>query len=195
MAKKPIKTKEYKQLITYLENDKSIRLTQKNKYFKIFTFLYYTGCRINEVCKLKTEDIQNILKHQKARILMTKTKRFKGSEFRTIHFSPAAVAEIKKHFSDCLKHPDSYCIRSWNNKDRQTNITALTNYINRYIKKALNDDDYGTHSFRRGLITEMIIEKEVVPEVVQKFIGHRNYSTTSLYAKATDEDVKANLIR
>lgn len=195
MAKKAIKKQEFETLMEYLKNDTKIQHNQKNKYLKIFTFLYYTGCRINEVCKLKTEDIQSILETKKARVVTSKTKRFKGQEFRIVNFSDKAVEEIKKYFSDCLTHPKAYCIRSWNNRDKQTNVTALTNYINSYIKKALNSKDYGTHSFRRGIITEMIIDNGVPPEVAQRFIGHKNYATTSLYVKATEQDVINNLAR
>ena len=51
------------------------------------------------------------------------------------------------------------------------------------------------HSFRRGLVTEMILDEGINPEVVQKFIGHKNYSTTTQYVKVTDEDIQKNLIR
>jgi len=195
MSKKAIKTKEYKKLLEYMENDHDLREATKEKYLKAFTFLYYTGCRINEVLKLKGEDIESIIKTQKVKLLMSKTKRFRGQEFRTIEFSPKAVKQIKKVFEPCLNHLDGYCLNAWNNKNKSLNIVSFTNALNRYIKKALDDTEYGTHSFRRGILTEMIIDNNVVPEVAQLFIGHRNYSTTSGYIKATQQDVRNSLVR
>lgn len=195
MSKKAIKTKEYKRIIEYMNNDKGLRETTKNKYLKAFTFLYFTGCRINEVCKLKGEDIRTIIKDKKVKLLMSKTARFKGQEFRTIEFSDKAVNQIKLYFSDCLQHPDGYCLRAWNNQYKSLNIISFTNALNSYIKKALGDADYGTHSFRRGILTEMIVDNNVVPEVAQLFIGHKNYSTTAQYVKATQQDVRNSLVR
>lgn len=194
-ANKAIKKAQYEKILNYMENDKTTRLTTLNKYRKIFTFLFYTGCRINEVCKLKTEDIQNILTHSKARILTDKTKRFKGQEFRTIHFSPLAVAAIKEDFKDILHNPDSYCIRAYNNKDKEINISRLTNNINKYLETIFGNKDYTTHSFRRGMITEMILDENVKPEIVQAYIGHKNYATTARYIKVEESDIQNALIR
>lgn len=194
-ANKAIKKQEYKQILDYMENDKDTRLTTLNKYRKIFTFLFYTGCRINEVLKLKTEDIQSILDYGKARIITSKTERYAGQEFRVVHFSPLAISEIRKEFNDILKHPNAYCIRAYNNKDKEMNKIGLTNQLNRYLEKIFGNKDFTTHSFRRGLIREMIIDNNVNGKIVQKFIGHKNLSTTNEYLKVTDEDIQNSLIR
>ena len=93
---KALKEKEFNILMEFMQNDKDTRLTTLNKYRKIFTFLYYTGCRINEVLKIKTEDIQNILQHGEARILTTKTERYVGQEFRTVYFSVQQLQQLEK---------------------------------------------------------------------------------------------------
>lgn len=190
-----LKEKEFLQLMEFMKNDKDTRLSTLNKYKKIFTFLFYTGCRINEVLKLKTEDIQNILQHGEARILTTKTGRFKGQEFRTVYFSTTAIETIKEVFCDVLHNKESYCIRAWNNKDKEMNPIGLANQINKYLEKVFGHKDFTTHSFRRGIITEMILDKDIKPEIVQAFIGHKNYATTTRYVKPSCEDIKANLVR
>lgn len=192
---KALKQKEFDILMDFMENDKDSRLTTLNKYRKIFTFLYYTGCRINEVLKIKTEDIQNILQHGEARILTTKTERYVGQEFRTVYFSVTAIAAIRKEFSDILHHPDAYCIRAYNNKDKEMNVIGLTNQLNKYLVKVFGHKDFTTHSFRRGIITEMILDKNIKPEIVQAFIGHRNYTTTTRYVKPSNDDIRNSLIR
>lgn len=194
-ANRALKEKEFLQLMEFMNKDKDTRLSTLNKYKKIFTFLFYTGCRINEVLKLKTEDIQNILQHGEARILTTKTGRFKGQEFRTVYFSTTAIETIKEVFCDVLHNKESYCIRAWNNKDKEMNPIGLANQINKYLEKVFGHKDFTTHSFRRGIITEMILDKDIKPEIVQAFIGHKNYATTTRYVKPSCEDIKANLVR
>lgn len=192
---KALKQTEFDILMDFMGKDKDSRLTTLNKYRKIFTFLYYTGCRINEVLKIKTEDIQNILQHGKARILTTKTKKYPGQEFRSVYFSVTAIAAIRKEFNDILHHPDAYCIRAYNNKYKEMNIIGLTNQLNKYLEKVFNHKDFTTHSFRRGIITEMILDKNVKPEIVQAFIGHKNYNTTTKYVKPSNDDIRNSLTR
>ncbi|MDK2062755.1 site-specific integrase [Aliarcobacter butzleri] len=194
-ANRALKEKDFLQLMEFIKNDKDTRLSTLNKYKKIFTFLFYTGCRINEVLKLKTEDIQNILEHGEARILTTKTGRFKGQEFRTVYFSTTAIATIKEIFADILHNKNSYCIRAWNNKDKEMNPIGLANQINKYLEKVFGHKDFTTHSFRRGIITEMILDKDIKPEIVQAFIGHKNYATTTRYVKPSVDDIKNSLTR
>ncbi len=190
-----LKEKEFLQLMEFMKNDKDTRLSTLNKYKKIFTFLFYTGCRINEVLKLKTEDIQSILNTGEARVVTSKTERYKGQEFRTVYFSPTAIATIKEVFADILHNKESYCIRAWNNKDKEMNPIGLTNQINKYLEKVFGHKDFTTHSFRRGIITEMILDKDIKPEIVQAFIGHKNYSTTTRYVKPSVDDIKNSLTR
>ena len=190
-----LKEKEFLQLMEFMKNDKDTRLSTLNKYKKIFTFLFYTGCRINEVLKLKTEDIENILQHGEARIMTTKTERYKGQDFRTVYFSTTATTTIREVFADILHNKESYCIRAWNNKDKEMNVIGLTNQLNKYLVKVFGHKDFTTHSFRRGIITEMILDKDIKPEIVQAFIGHKNYATTTRYVKPSCEDIKANLVR
>jgi len=192
---KALKENEFNILMDYIQNDKDTRFTTLNKYRKIFTFLYFTGCRINEVLKIKTEDIENILRHGEARILTTKTGRFKGQEFRTVYFSITAINAIRKEFSDILHHPDAYCIRAYNNKDKEMNVIGLTNQLNKYLVKVFNHKEFTTHSFRRGIITEMILDKDIKPEIVQAFIGHKNYSTTTRYVKPSSDYNRNSLTR
>ena len=46
-ANRALKEKEFLQLMEFMNKDKDTRLSTLNKYKKIFTFLFYTGCRIN----------------------------------------------------------------------------------------------------------------------------------------------------
>ncbi len=73
MAKNPIKKQQYDKIINHLESDTTLREKTKDKYLKIFTFLYYTGARINEATKIKGNDIKQIIEKGKLRLLTSKT--------------------------------------------------------------------------------------------------------------------------
>ena len=190
-----IREKEDKKIINYLEKDTSMRENKKSKYKMIFTFMYFTGCRINEVCKIKTEQIREILETKQTKILTTKTKRFKDGGLRVVPFSDVGRAEIKKAFADVLEQKEGYCIRAWNDSKREVNVISLANQINKYLREIFKCNDYTTHSFRGGIITEMMIEHGVDAQIVQTFIGHKDINTTRKYVRIYPEDTVKHLIR
>lgn len=194
MAKNPIKEKQYKEIMAHLDQS-TLRDATKDKYKKIFTFLYYTGARINEVTRIRGQDIQSIIKDGKLKLLTPKTKRYKGGAFRDIPFSQDARKDIAEVFKDSLEHLDGYCIRSWNYKEKQVNIISLTTQLNKFLATIFGKSNYTTHSFRAGLLTEMALDNNIPLSIVQAFAGHKKPTTTMQYIKPSFEDIQASLTR
>lgn len=195
MAKNALKTADYKKLMNFLDHDQEITDKKRAKFKKIFTFLYYSGARINEVLKLKGKDIKDILTKKEARLITTKTAKYKDGGFRDVPFSNDAVQEIKEAFDDDLNHPDGYCLCPHNQRKRQLNLYTTVGEISKYLGKVFGEGKFTSHSFRAGIITEMIIDNDVNSKVVQTFIGHKSEATTMIYVKPTKNDVRANLVR
>ncbi len=113
MAKNPIKTKQYKQIMTHLK-DANLRETTKDKYKKIFTFLYYTGARINEVTTIKGQTIQEIVSTGIGRFLSLKRHK----KFKITRSTPRARAEIKELITSGLITIEKNTIKTENTKAR-----------------------------------------------------------------------------
>ena len=88
---------------------------------------------------------------------------------------------------------NNYCITSWSNPQKTFHEVSLIQLVNKYMKSILGDN-FTSHSFRQGLITEMG-SQNINPRVIQSYIGHRNVSTTLNYIKPTENDVKNSLVR
>lgn len=60
--------------------------------------------------------------------------------------------------------------------------------------KEILGNGFSSHSFRQGLITEMV-NKSINIKIISQFVRHKNVSTTMGYIRPTDEQIVSNLIR
>ncbi|QSZ41222.1 tyrosine-type recombinase/integrase [Sulfurimonas aquatica] len=187
-VKKSVTEKEYKKLMAFVRGDEDIKEFNQKRFFKIFCILYYSGLRVNEITQIRYSHIQEIIQTSETIIISHKTKRE-----RILYFSDTAIKELKKYFIYEESEINNYCITSWGNPQKHFHEVSLIQLVNKYMKSVLGDN-YTSHSFRQGLITEMG-SKSVNPRVIQSFIGHMNVSTTLGYIKPTDSDIKASLVR
>ena len=187
-VKKSITAKEYKKLMSFVRGDEDIKTFNQKRFLKIFSLLYYSGMRVNEITQIKYSHIAEIVNTGETIIISHKTKRE-----RILYFSDSAVKELKKYFTYEQSELNNYCITSWGNPKKSFHEVSLIQLVNKYMKNILGNN-YTSHSFRQGLITEMG-SKSVNPKVIQFFIGHQNVSTTLGYIKPTENDIKSSLVR
>lgn len=181
-----IKTDDYNQIVNHIKTTNNLRASSKVAMLKIFSFLHHSGARVNEALKLEIADIRTAIAFGEMKIYTSKTKKF-----RTIQFTNRARDEFKILFENELK------FRSDDEKIFVFSIKSMTERLNTVIKEALHQRCGGTHGFRRGIITEMLIDKKIDSRVVQDFIGHTNIATTLTYYKPNKGDVATalNLVR
>ena len=187
-VKKSVTAKEFKKLMAFVRGDEDIKSFNQKRFLKIFSLLYYSGLRVNEITQIKYSHIEEIVRTGETIVVSHKTKRE-----RVLYFSESAIKDIKKYFIYEKSELNNYCITSWGNPQKTFHEVSLIQLVNKYMKNILGDN-YTSHSFRQGLITEMG-SKSVNPKIIQSFIGHRNISTTLGYIKPTEEDIKLSLVR
>lgn len=187
-VKKSITEKEYKKLMAYARGDEDIKEFNQKRFFKIFSLLYYSGLRVNEITQIKCSNIEEIMKSGETVVISHKTKME-----RVLYFSESAIKEIKKYFIYEECELDDFCISSWGNPKKTFHEISLIQLVNKYMKQILGAG-FTSHSFRQGLITEMG-SRSVNPKIIQSFIGHKNINTTLGYIKPTEDDIKRALVR
>jgi len=187
-VKKSVTAKEYKKLMAFVRGDEEIKSFSQKRFLKIFSLLYYSGLRVNEITQIKYSHIEEIVNTGETIVVSHKTKRE-----RVLYFSDSAIKELKKYFTYKESELNNFCITSWGNPQKTFHEVSLIQLVNKYMKNILGEN-YTSHSFRQGLITEMG-SKSVNPKIIQSFIGHRNISTTLGYIKPTEEDIKLSLVR
>jgi site-specific recombinase XerD len=179
-VRKPLFKKEYERLINATHKSLSIRASTRVKLANAFILLYFTGCRISEISKLKKEDIEQIILTNEHSL----SNDSKTGKPRLISFDSNRVqadALKKMQFLD-----DGYLFAK-NNSQKPMTVSSLTTQINTFMKRVLGEL-YSTHSFRGGYIT--IAHKQGFSlEHIREDIGHKNISTTARYVTVTSEDI------
>ena len=188
--KESIGEAEYKRLMNFTKGDEDVKKFTRERFLKIYTLLYYTGMRLNEVSQLRVSDLKSIINEKEVKIVTHKQKME-----RKLFFSDDAIKSIKKNFrDDLILKDDARLIRKQNNPYATLSPTNLIETVNKHIQKALGDKSFTSHSFRQGLITEYA-SKGVNTRIIQEFIGHRDTKTTMRYIRPTGNDIRETLVR
>jgi integrase/recombinase XerD len=174
--------------MNHLRGDNSLKEFNRIRFLRIFSLLYYSGCRLNELPQLTVKQIKHILEKNETTIISHKVKAE-----RILYFSDSAVKELSKYFILENQDENNLVITSWNKPKQQLHSISLIQTVNKYIQSVLGDQ-YSSHSFRSGIITDMAT-KSVNPKIIQSYIGHRNISTTLSYVKPSEADIKNALVR
>lgn len=178
-------------LLAYVRHNPKMRANTKENYLKIFTLLYYSGARLNELTQLTNRDILNLIKTKELIIKAHKTKTE-----RKILFTDSGIKEISKLFKEfnIENEPDQYkIIRVKGMPYGSPSPIAFIQQTNKVIQSVLGKR-YTSHSFRQGLITELGA-KSVNPKIIKEFMGHKDIKTTMRYIKPSEADIRDSLLR
>ena len=181
---------EYKKLMSFVRGNENLRENTKLNLLRTFTFLFFTGLRLNEVQELKIIDIKNLIQYGNVKINISKT-----SSERKLYLTNTFQKQLVKIFDLRNENDDNRIITKGANKNKKTSINNIVfiQQVNKIIKEILGTG-FSSHSFRQGLITEMG-SKSINLKIISQFVGHKNISTTMGYMKPTDEQILNNLIR
>jgi len=183
---KPILEKEYKQLIIYTNGLNTYQST-KNKWIKTIEILWITGLRVSELLDIKVKDIKEAIEKSELRVYISKQ-----NIIRHIPLSKKSVSILKRLIENDTD--DAYVFHKRNCKQSKLNSISFTFEFNKYLQTVLNSKDYSSHSFRKGLITQMSM-KGINPKITQTLIGHKSVTTTLNYYRPTIDDVRECLVR
>jgi len=183
---KPILEKQYKILKSYINGLDTFQTT-KTKWIRSLELLYMSGMRVSEILDIRVKDIKDGCENGELSIFVNKQQII-----RHIPLSEKSVRVLKNLISD-ESDMDAYFIHRRNSIRSKLNANGFTKEINDLIQMVL-DDNYSSHSFRKGIITEMGVSG-INPKIIQHFIAHKNVSTTLNYIKPTAEDIRNALLR
>jgi len=186
--RKPIGENEYRKLMSHLRGDESLKEFNKIRFLRIFSLLYFSGCRLNELPQLTIKQIKQIFEKSEIILVSHKVKAE-----RIIYFSDTAIKELKKYFILEDQDENNLVLTSWGKPKQQLHHISLIQTVNKYIQSVLGKE-YSSHSFRSGIITEMALS-QINPKIIQSFIGHKNIGTTLGYVKPSELQIKNALVR
>ncbi|UUV20010.1 tyrosine-type recombinase/integrase (plasmid) [Fusobacteria bacterium ZRK30] len=161
--------------------------SEDKRALAIFSFLYDSGARISEALQIKVEDL--VRDHQG----LEATIQRKGGGTRDVDFSNHAI----KYLEDYLKETG----RSLNSigpifTNKRTGEGLIDKTIHKIIKKyarltGLPTSKFFCHSFRKSYARNLYDNGDGLDITeVQGALGHKRISTTQLYLRKSNSDIR-----
>ena len=161
----------------------------------LLPFMFATACRAQELCDLKTKDIE-FMENSRARI----TLHGKGSKNRKITVSPEVAQILSRYmrYRRIIDVPDAYVFVTQNSP--QMSVSCLESIYKKYVRLAreyypnlFQEKSYPPHSMRHSTAISMLAAG-VPLSVIKVFLGHEHISTTEIYARITQPSMEESLI-
>lgn len=154
----------------------------------IVEFLYSTGCRVSEMCALNIEDLN--LVDNEVMVLG------KGRKYRMVYFSPRCKALIQQYLATRTDEEKALFVSDYSgmkndiNRDKHERLgKSGVEVMMREIGRRAGIKNVHPHRFRRTAAT-LALKRGMKITDVQKMLGHSDIKTTTIYAIATDDEVK-----
>lgn len=171
-----------KKPLTDMELERIRQVCETVREKALVEFLYSTGARVTEVCGVKKTDID----FYKGEVIVLG----KGNKHRKVYLNARSKLLLGQYLTS--RDDDSeYLFVSERKPHNVLKKEAIERNIRLIGERAELDRPLTPHLFRHTLATLMLQRGTPITEV-QKILGHVNINTTMIYAKVSDEDVKAS---
>ena len=186
-----ISERDFKLLIAYLKSDESIRESRRIRLERVYTILFTTGLRVNELSQFTNNMMVTLLSDNKLRVISHKQAMEKD-----IYITDKGVVLLKDIFGELVADDSLIFTSERGNKRDPLSTSGMIRDVNSYLKDVFPSKNITSHSFRQTLITDMAA-KNVNTKVIQALVGHKDISTTYRYIKPSEDNImdSLNLVR
>lgn len=160
------------------EIQKLISATENPKHRLVLKLCYGMGLRVSEIVKLKIEDIDS----KTMRVLIAKAK---GKKDRYVNLPHSILQELREYYK--LYKPLNYLFEG--KFGGAYSVRSAQAVFKKAMTKAGIRKTVGIHSLRHSYATHLL-EYGTDISLIQKLLGHNNISTTLIYARASDNQVR-----
>ena len=161
---KPLTEQEKSIILSYIE--------QKDDHIRLgFYTMFYTGLRVSELANLKREDV-NIINN---RVTVHVVHGKRGGERTVPVFDPEVAAQLLAYTEE--QHTDPLF-----------KVKARTFQYHAEQASLETGIPFSVHQARHTFATERL-QEGIRLDILQKLMGHKDISTTMLYARTMDIDV------
>jgi len=175
--------KKGNHLPTVLTHEEIIQIIKQIiniKHRMIISLLYSSGLRVSEVVNLKVKDLS-------LSDMTLIVREGKGKKDRLTIFSEKLKEQLKEFIED--KEPGDYLFPSGQNPQEKLSIRTVQVIFKRAVYLAGIKKDPSCHDLRHSFATHLL-ENGTDIRYIQVLLGHKNLSTTSIYTKVTQPNLK-----
>ena len=155
----------------------------------ILETFFSTGLRVAELVSLNREQIKITPELNDLEIVVIG----KGERPRPVYFSERAINWLRKYLEKRKNDKEKALFISYkgpkNIKDRRLSARSMENIVKRYAILAGVPTFTTCHTIRHSFATDLL-SQGVDLRTIQEFLGHKNISTTQIYASVTSKKLR-----
>lgn len=171
-----------KKPLTDMELERIRQVCETVREKAMIEFLYSTGARVTEACTVKKTDVD----FYNGEVIVLG----KGNKHRKVYLNARSKLLLGQYLNS-RDDESEYLFVSERKPHGALKKEAVERVIRIIGQKAELDRPLTPHLFRHTLATLLLQRGTPITEV-QKILGHVNINTTMIYAKVSDNDVKAS---
>jgi len=177
--------KQPKKQIHYLNLEESKNLLEnivgrnKKRDLAILTLFLNCGLRLSELCNIKTNDMKDDM-------LVVCGK---GDKERTIYLNEKCL-EVIKNYSEERKHIKHSFLFISERKNQLCKREVQYIVKKNIVSTGLDANKYSTHKLRHTAATLLYKHSKVDIRTIQKILGHKNISTTTVYTHVDNDQIR-----
>ncbi len=178
----PKKEKSLPVVLTKEEVVSMIGATENQKHRLILEMLYSSGLRLNELKKLKFNDVnfENASVH---------VKLGKGGKDRIVFISKNLVLKLKEYIALVDKNRTEEIYLFSGRDDKMLSARTIQAIVKNAAERAKISKNVHPHTLRHSFATHLL-EQGTDIRYIQRLLGHADLRTTEVYTKVTDENLK-----
>jgi len=157
---------------------------RKPVYGLMLKTLFYTGVRVSEFVFLRAQDVH--LDGEAPHLYVHKAKK---DSVRYVPILPALAQELRVHLAGRTR---GYLFES--NRHERYSPRAIQKLIRRAAQEAGLEKRVYPHLLRHS-VAQLLLDRGMPLEQLQKFLGHRDLKTTQIYAESSLASVGASYRR
>ena len=159
--------------------------------YMICRLLGMTGIRVSECIALDLEDIN--FKSKSFQVIR------KGNKEAEIFFSDAIAEELTEYIENVrpLYQPDAsehalFLVAQGAHKGQRLSVRSVENLVKKYALASgiTYAGNFSAHSLRHSFAMQSLKKTGGNLSLTQKLLGHEDISTTTIYAEATEEEIR-----
>lgn len=151
---------------------------RKPVYGLMLKTLFYTGCRVSEFVFLRAQDLH--LDGEAPHLYVHKAKK---DSVRYVPILPALAQELRVHLAGRTR---GYLFES--NRHERYSPRAIQKLIQQAAAEAGIERRVYPHLLRHS-VAQILLDRGMPLEQLQKFLGHKDLKTTQIYAESSLERV------
>jgi site-specific recombinase XerD len=157
--------------------EKLRKACENTRDLSLLDFLYCTGCRVSEVCKLDISDID--FEHMECVVLG------KGNKERKVYLTDVAMMHLKEYILTRKDEEEALFIGRHGKRLGKNGIEAIL----KRIGKSAGVENVHPHRYRRTLATNLL-DRGMNIQDVATILGHADLKTTQIYCYISQVNVK-----